>query len=133
MTALQSCIFGTTTDWSDGKYQVYQIDFTGRTLGITITDSIRLGRVPEHIIAVGGDENHIVAVRLNPKTFSTEFYYIPKQDDNGHLNGNEISVGPMDFSQFQLIKQKLKLPDFTESFPYNHMTYDLNKVPSKSP
>ena len=102
--------------WEDGAYAVYYIDGDIK-LGIKIDDKGSFhGRVGSKIIAVGANENYVVAKQLITGSDSVSYFYIDKKKDNIYLNPDEITEGPYTELQFENLSQKLNFPNFSKEF-----------------
>ena len=111
---LSSCDSG--TKWKSGAYEVYWID-VDLILGLDVGDGVSIGRVMDQVSAVGEDDTWIVAERHPDGDESiTEYYYWAKASDHPHMNADEVVLGSFSEAEFQLIKKRLKLPDFTARF-----------------
>ncbi|MCG7564583.1 MULTISPECIES: hypothetical protein [Pseudoalteromonas] len=100
--------------WEDKPYQVLWLDDTSnRTLSYDFGDGGFITRIDAQIVAVGSNNRFIVAKRTLPNTDILVFYYIEKSSDSQFAEG---AAGPFTEAQFQQLKQKLDLPEFTKTF-----------------
>ena len=104
--------------WSDELYEVSWIDTKNNLiLSRKIDDSTSLSaRVDSYIVAVGSDNQYVVAKNRNVNTHEIYYFYIDKRKDNNYLNQSEITEGPFSDEQFSKLKAELDLPDFTKEF-----------------
>lgn len=116
VTHLVGC--DSSVEWQSGDYEVYTIDGSiDRTLGLEIESGGRIGRVGPQVFAVGENKKWIVAGRYpdGDKT-RKEFFYFAKAKDHPHKNADEIVLGPFSEADFDALKSKLKLPDWSKHF-----------------
>ena len=112
---LASCDHG--VEWSEGDYVVHWIDTTENlTLARKIDSKTSIGRVRAEVIAIGSNENYIIAKQKNPSTNSISYFYINKKKDGKYLNLEEITEGPFSKSRFMELQKELGLPKFTKEF-----------------
>ena len=107
--------------WRDGNYVVPWID-SNTYLSYGKPDTAFYGLVKSKVLAIGSNENHIVAKRLDEESHEISYYVIDreKQESNG-TNGNVFSkyfavTGPLNVSQFKIVAIELQLPRFTVTF-----------------
>jgi hypothetical protein len=102
--------------WEDGKYEVYYID--GHvSLGIKLDESGTFHRRVGHkVVAVGADENYIVAKQVDSENIEYSYFYIIRKNDDKYLNPDEITQGPYTELQFSKIRNRLSLPKFSKEF-----------------
>jgi hypothetical protein len=113
--ALSACDSG--TEWSSPPYEVAWIDIdSNRSLYLSLEDGGLLGRVEPEVIAIGNNDQYVVAKQLPPGSKSALFYYIKKSDDGAKFNGSEITKGPFTEQVFEALSQELKLPEFSHEF-----------------
>jgi len=104
--------------WRDGNYVVPWID-SNTFLSYGEPDGAFYGLVKSKVVAIGSNENHIVAKRLDVESLEISYYVVDrkKQESNGK-NGNVFSqyfavTGPLNESQFEAVAIELQLPRFT--------------------
>lgn len=69
------------------------------------------------VIAVGEDENWIVAARFpDGDPPMKEYCYFPKSEDNPHKNAEDIVRGPFSKAEFDKLRESPELPSLTEQF-----------------
>ncbi len=104
--------------WRDPPYAVYWIDTPDNVELVRDIESTSasIGRVQARVIAVGGDDQFVVAKRVDPQTGEISYFYIDRSLDGTYLNQDEITEGPFSEQQYRLLKAELRLPDFSHSF-----------------
>lgn len=109
-------IWGDKYMWEDDAYAVYYID-GNINLGIKVDDEGSFhSRVDNEVIAVGSNENYVVAMRLMDDSDSISYFFIDKQKDNIYLNPLQITKGPYTELEFNQLSEKLNLPEFSKAF-----------------
>lgn len=113
---ISSCDSG--TEWESGDYEVYWIDVSSDlSLGRKLPDGNLIGRVNSQVFAVGEDERWIVAARYpNGDKANPEYFYFSKAMDGPYKNGNEVVLGPFTSKEFEELKRKLGLPEWSKRF-----------------
>lgn len=102
--------------WEDEVYAVYYIDGS-INLGIKVDDEgTFISRVEHKVIAVGSNENYVVAQQLMDDSDSISYFFIDKKQDNIYLNALQISKGPYTELDFNKLSEKLNLPKFSKTF-----------------
>ena len=113
---VSSCDSG--TKWESGDYEVYWIDVSSDlTLGRKLPDGNAIGRVGPQVFAVGADDRWVVAARYPDGDKSNpEYFYFAKSADGPYKNGNEVALGPFTAKEFEELKKKHGLPEWSRSF-----------------
>ncbi len=113
---LSSCDSG--TEWESGDYEVYWIDMSSDlTLGRKLPDGNAIGRVDPQVFAVGADERWIIAARYpNGDKANPEYFYFAKATDGPYKNGDEVVLGPFTAKEFDELKRKHGLPEWSKRF-----------------
>ena len=111
-----SCDSG--TEWESGDYEVYWIDVpSDLTLGRKLPDGNAIGRVGPQVFAVGDDDRWVVAARYRDGDKSTpEYFYFSKSTDGPYKNGDEVALGPFNAEEFEELKKKHGLPEWSKRF-----------------
>ncbi len=104
--------------WEDESYEVNWIDQENNlTLSRKLKDhSSTIGRVDAKVVAIGSNDNFVVAKREDPLSKELLYYYLSKKEDTDFLNKKEIVKGPFSEADYLTLKNELKLPDFSKSF-----------------
>ncbi|MCE2029467.1 hypothetical protein [Sessilibacter corallicola] len=115
LALLCSCDSG--VEWRDEPYEVIWTDTGGnRTLNYEISKNASIGRVKAEVIAVGSNVKYVVAKQKSIDNGSISYFYIDREKDDKHLNGDEIAQGPFSEARFLQIKVELGLPEFNRKF-----------------
>ena len=100
------------------KYEVHWID-GDVTLAKRFDDhphSVTIGRVPANVIAVGVNDNYVVAKQKDPNDDRVYYFYIDRVKDSGYANQDEITQGPMSEKTYLDLKIKYGFPEFSKEF-----------------
>lgn len=105
-------------EWEDHPYEVHWIDTgSNRTLARVIGDTgASIGRVDAVVVAVGSNDNYVVAKQIPVGESSASYYYIDKNKDGEYLNQSEITQGPFTENKFAQLQKELGLPKFSKEF-----------------
>lgn len=106
------------TEWRDGNYEVGWIDSHRLTLNFSLGNGSSIGRVGGEVIAVGSNENFVVAKQRNSTTKKISFFFIEKKRDDPYKNAEEITQGPYSEAEFLDLSRQLGFPSFTKQFHY---------------
>ena len=115
VTILSGCDYG--VEWKDKEYEVHWID-TGnnRTLARKIDENSSIGRVEPEVIAVGSNDEYVVAKQRPVGGGDVYYFVVDKRKDSPYLNANQITQGPLSKSTFDALKKQKRLPDFSVTF-----------------
>lgn len=115
LLSLLGCDFG--VEWREGDYEVHWVDTaSNRTLARSLGDGMSIGRVDPEVIAIGTNQDYIVAKRRDLSGGSISYYVVDKRQDSKYLNMSEITEGPMSEKTFLKLKADRALPEFSERF-----------------
>lgn len=77
-------------------------------------------RVPATVVALGWDQNHVVAkCSLESSGRAERYFVVDRKKDGPHANPRDCVLGPLDSAQFLAQKQQLGLPDFSRQINLN--------------
>ena len=112
---LVSCDAG--TEWSDGAYAVYWLEtHENRALGLAIDDGTYRGRVQPEVVAIGFNDEVVVAKRRDQEDGSTSYYIVDRRLDSKYLNADEITEGPLTEEAYTELRKIRSLPGLTVTF-----------------
>lgn len=102
--------------WQDESYEAEWIDDPDLVMvDRKLPNGAAIGRIGPKVVAVASDGKFLTArVRSVSKagvSDQDQYYYIEKTGDSDFLNGNEIAVGPLGKSDFDLLRSRLHLPE----------------------
>lgn len=104
-------------EWEDKPYQVIWIDTgSNRTLNFQLSDNAFIGRVEAEVIAVGSNEQYVVAKQKELGGTDISYYDIERAKDDKYYNWDDITQGPYSEEAFQNLQEQLGLPEFTQEF-----------------
>lgn len=104
-------------EWRDKPYEVIWIDTSdNRTLSYDLGEGMSIGRVEAEVIAVGSNDEYVVAKQRDRVTGNISCFYIERSKDDRYYNGNEITQGPFSESMFRDLNSELNLPGFSKEF-----------------
>ena len=111
------CSCDSGVQWKDHPYEVIWIDTSNnRTLNYEISENASIGRVEAEVIAVGSNEQYVVAKQKPIGGGTISYFYIERAKDHKYLSWDEITHGPFSESVFLRLKADLGLPDFSREF-----------------
>lgn len=112
---IPGCDYG--VQWRDKPYEVIWVDtFGNRALSYDLGGGMSIGRVEAEVIAVGSNDEYVVAKQRDRVTGNISYFYIERSKDDRYYNGNEIIQGPFSESRFSELKLELNLPGFSKEF-----------------
>jgi hypothetical protein len=97
--------------WRDGEYLVAWINDGKPYLAHGMSDDAHETVIGKTVESIGSNDWYIVVER-NLATSDKHLYYIIDKN----LNYREAIVGPINITEFKVMKHKLELPEFSESF-----------------
>jgi hypothetical protein len=113
--ALCGCDYG--VEWKDKEYEVHWINTsTNRSLVRKIDEGASIGRVQPKVIAIGSNEEYIVAKQKPIGGGAVSYFIVEKKKDNVFLNADEITQGPLSEPEFKALKAQNRLPEFSTNF-----------------
>lgn len=109
---LPSCERPIEVYWEDDGFRVYGTHEspTATLLGYHNDPGI-VGLVPTDVVSAGSNKEVVVVKRLGAERGSPEFYLINKETNSGSVPGSVR--GPLTKEQFELLKEKQEIPDFS--------------------
>jgi hypothetical protein len=113
--ALGGCNLGFSHDEKiDGPYRLIAVDTKDQlSVCYELPSGDSIGRIPETVVAVGHNDEYIVAQRQLLSSGSIEYYYLIRKEDSVHADPAKSVRGPFTSEEFKAEKSSLNLPEFT--------------------
>lgn len=97
-----------------GNYYLVAVDVaTEKMISYELPDGGLAPRIPRQVDSVGWNEQYIVA-RCNGS--DKEYYFLCIGKDSPYSLVRDCVEGPMELSEFESAKKRLRLPDFSRRF-----------------